>query len=111
MVKLWDSSDLLERENPTLVQLLLRLRDPDVGEYEINGDSALRYLSRDFYREIAFVPQEPQLIRGTVAENIRFFRDDISDERLHRAAVHAHLDKTIGLWDAGYGRIIGDGAS
>jgi ABC-type multidrug transport system fused ATPase/permease subunit len=95
----------------TLVQLLLRLRDPDIGEYTINSDSAINYSFRDLYREIAFVPQEPQLIRGTVAENIRFFREDISDERVHRAAALAHLDKTIGTWDGGYDREIGDGAS
>jgi len=95
----------------TLVQLLLRLRVADTGEYRINGELAQQYSLEDLYREVAFVPQEPQLIRGTVADNIRFFRNDISEERIHHAATVAHLNEAIESWDGGYGREIGDGAA
>ncbi|MER3452955.1 MAG: hypothetical protein C4321_01945, partial [Chloroflexota bacterium] len=43
---------------------------------------------------VAAVPQEPRLMRGTVADNIRFFRD-IGDDAVVRAARFAHIPDEI----------------
>jgi ATP-binding cassette subfamily B protein len=94
----------------TLVQILLRLRTPGAGRYLLNGAGASSYRLHDFARQVAFVPQEPRLLRGTVAENIRFLRDDISDEAVVRAATLAHLHDEITAWPGGYDRLLADGA-
>ena len=68
----------------TIVQILLRLRDPVSGRYVVNGRDAADFSSEDWHRQVSYVPQEPQLLHATVAENIRFFRD-IPIEEVERA--------------------------
>lgn len=82
----------------TLAQLLLGLRAPTSGSITASG-VALPDVDRDWWTSrVSFVPQEANLITGTVAENIRFFRDDISDEQLRLAARQANiLDDIAGL--------------
>jgi ABC-type multidrug transport system fused ATPase/permease subunit len=43
---------------------------------------------------LAFVPQQPNLITGTVAENVAFYRD-VSDDEVRRAIKMAHLEAEI----------------
>jgi ABC-type multidrug transport system fused ATPase/permease subunit len=49
----------------------------------------------DWTRICALVPQDPRLIEGTIAENIRFFRARITEDEIHRAAELAHLADAI----------------
>ena len=95
----------------TLVQLLLRLRHPASGSYALNGIDADSYLLGDFYRQVAFVPQDPKIVRGSVRDNIVFFRDDITDESIERAARLAQLHDDICSWTGAYDHEIGDGAN
>jgi ABC-type multidrug transport system fused ATPase/permease subunit len=93
----------------TLVQLLLGLREPDSGRYNLDGHSSRSFSLSDWTRAVAYVPQEPRLLHATVAENIRFFRhlDDVAIERGARlAGVH---DEIIG-WPNGYGSLVGQRA-
>jgi ABC-type multidrug transport system fused ATPase/permease subunit len=57
------------------------------------------------------VPQSPQLIWGTVAENIRFFRPEISDAEVEQAARRAHIHDEILSWPEGYRTVVGPRAS
>ena len=52
-------------------------------------------------RTFAYVPQEPRLLQGTVAENIRFYRD-IPAEMVEAAARMAHLHSEIVRLPFGY---------
>jgi ABC-type multidrug transport system fused ATPase/permease subunit len=91
----------------TLVQLLLGLREPTEGTITADGRD-LRTLSRDDWaRAVAFVPQAPQLFDGTVAENIAFFRDELTDEQIEDAARRAHLHDEILAMPAGYASSVG----
>lgn len=90
----------------TLVQLLLRLRLPDSGVYLVNGEPAQEYLVSDWNRRVAYLPQEPQLLRASVADNIRFFRD-LDEESLERAARLAHVHSDIAAMSDGYQTVIG----
>src|SRR5690606_25851209 len=75
----------------SLVQLLLRLREPTAGVVTVNGEDASRFLRADWQQRVAYVPQTPQLIYGTVADNIRFFRPHVTDEEVRQAAERAHV--------------------
>ncbi|MCC5952001.1 MAG: ABC transporter ATP-binding protein [Acidimicrobiia bacterium] len=86
----------------TLVQLLLRLRPPTAGRYLVNGADARDLDATSWFDHVAFVPQDPLLIDGTVADNIRFFRPGLSDADLERAARLAHLHEEITSWPNGY---------
>ncbi|MGH3055593.1 MAG: ATP-binding cassette domain-containing protein, partial [Gaiellaceae bacterium] len=58
----------------TLAQLLLRLREPESGEYLVNGVAARSLQWADWAAMVAYVPQTPQLSHASVADNIRYFR-------------------------------------
>jgi len=55
---------------------------------------------------VAYVPQVPQLLHATVAENIRYFRS-LDDSAVERAAKLARIDEDVVGWAAGYETIIG----
>lgn len=78
----------------TLVELLLRLRLPTAGEITCDGVAIEDVDTSEFARRVAFVPQQPQLIAGTVAENVDLFRD-LPPERLRRAVEQARLGDEV----------------
>lgn len=86
----------------TFVQLLLRLRDPDIGHYLINGRDALDYDLDSWKAAFAYVPQETQVVEDTVAENIRFFRPDVTRAQIERASQRAHLHDDVLTMPEGY---------
>jgi ATP-binding cassette subfamily B protein len=72
----------------TIINLLLRLYDPDEGQILIDGQD-LKTMSPEFLRgKFGVVFQNDFVSEGTIGENIRFFRD-LSDEDLKRAAEDA----------------------
>jgi len=91
----------------TLMQLLLRLRVPSSGRYLVNARPASEFRTSMWYRTVAFLPQEPRLIDGTIAENIRFLRDDVDDEAIYRAARLAQIHDEILAWPRGYETPVG----
>jgi ATP-binding cassette, subfamily B, bacterial len=92
----------------TLVQLLLRLRHPTEGHLVVDGLDADEVSIDSWYRRVAFVPQEPRLFRGTVADNIRFFRDELDQDAVERAAKLAYLHDDVMAWSAGYETDVGE---
>jgi ABC-type multidrug transport system fused ATPase/permease subunit len=94
----------------TLAQLLLRLREPDTGQYLVNGVPAHRLRWEDWARLVAVVPQTPQLVHASVAENIRYFREVAQDD-VERAAKLAGIHTDILEWSDGYSTIVGPRAA
>jgi ABC-type multidrug transport system fused ATPase/permease subunit len=90
----------------TMVQILLRLRDPRAGRYLVNGIPATQFASMDWRRTFAYVPQDPRLVHASVADNIRYFRD-IPDEAVENAARLACIHDDITRWASGYDTIVG----
>ncbi len=81
----------------TLVDLLLGLRRPDAGRIEIgwveDGWVDLADIDRDAWlRRVAWVPQRPVLLAGTVADNIALGDPDTTPNRIRAAADAAALD-------------------
>ena len=66
---------------------------------------------REWARKVTFVPQAPHLIAGTVADNIRFLRDDVSDADIREAAKLAHLHDEIEAFREGYEHPVGEHGS
>jgi ABC-type multidrug transport system fused ATPase/permease subunit len=92
----------------TLVQLLLGLRAPTVGEVLAAGRPVQSFRRADWVRRVTFVPQQPRLVRGSVAANIRFLRADVSDTAVERASRLAHLHDDVMSMDGGYDREVGE---
>jgi ATP-binding cassette subfamily C protein CydCD len=76
----------------TLLDLLLGWRRPDGGRIVV-GDTDLADIGRaTWHRHLAWVPQQPHLVAGTVAENIRLGSPDATDDAVLAAADTAVLD-------------------
>lgn len=89
----------------TLVQLLLRLRDREGGEYLVNGNPAESISAKDWQQRVAFVAQEAALLEGTIGENISFLRyADLAE--IQRAAKEASLSDLLAE-SAGLDRQVG----
>jgi ABC-type multidrug transport system fused ATPase/permease subunit len=89
----------------TLLLLLAGLLEPDAGEILFDGTPA-RSLDGDSLRaRMAFVPQDPPVISGTVLENIRMARPGASAESAAEAcrlaALECPLDLELGPGGAG----------
>ena len=69
----------------TLVNLIARLVDPTKGEVQID-DAALRDLDMDnLWTKIGLIPQKAYLFSGTVADTLRYGREEATDDELWRA--------------------------
>ena len=91
----------------TLVQLLLGLRAPDEGRVLAGGRDISTLDRAEWARRVAFVPQAANLVTGTIAENIRFLRDGVSQDDIEEAARLAHLHEDVKGFGEGYERQVG----
>ena len=92
----------------TLADLLLRFYDADRGSIELDGID-LRAIRRDSVRDmIAVVSQEAFLFDGTLAENIRYGRQDATPEEVVEAARAANIHEFITELPEGYDTQVGD---
>lgn len=91
----------------TLVHLMLGLREPTSGRIEVGGVDIADINRSDWVRRVTFVPQSPTLISGSIADNIRFYRDEVSQADIERAAKMAYIHDEIVAVPGGYDRILG----
>ncbi len=91
----------------TLVSLIPRLYDADEGEILIDGVPVRDYSLYNLREEIAMVLQKNTLFAGTVAENLRWGKEDATDEELVHAATIAQAHPFISSFPEGYDTEIG----
>lgn len=92
----------------TLIGLLQRLDDVDEGTILIDGKPVTEFAQDSLRSAIAVVPQEVNLFRRSVIENIRYGRPGASDEEVYIAARRANCDDFISELQQGYDTIIGE---
>lgn len=92
----------------TLIGLLLRLYDYEIGSIRLDGRE-LRELGRRYVRSrIGVVLQEPFLYSQTVGANVRVGRAAAEDDEVHAAAAAAAIHESIESFDDGYGTLVGE---
>lgn len=69
----------------TLVNLIPRLYDTTEGEVLIGGVNVRDISSEELNKRIAIIPQQAFLFSGTIADNIRFGKEDASDAEIWKA--------------------------
>ena len=95
----------------TLVNLLPRFYDVTEGSITVDGVD-VRDLSLQQLRElIGFVPQKGVLFSGTIASNLRFGREDASDEEIALAAEIAQAEEFIDTKPKKYDDYISQGGA
>src|SRR5207247_2450234 len=73
----------------TVARLLVRLAEPSGGRVTVGGVDLARCNTDSWRRQIAWVPQHPTILRGTVGDNIRLARAEASDKDVRDAAALA----------------------
>ena len=75
----------------TILNLLMRIYDPDEGTIRISGRDIRAIAPEELRDKFGVVFQNGFVLEGSIAENIRFFRD-IDDETIAAAAEHAQAE-------------------
>jgi ATP-binding cassette subfamily B multidrug efflux pump len=79
----------------TLVNLIPRFYDVDSGSVLVDGVDVREQSQDELRAKIGFVPQRAVLFSGTVAENIRFGKQDATDDEVRQAAEVAQASEFI----------------
>ena len=95
----------------TLVNLIPRLYDVTGGQITLDGKDIRNITMADLREEIGFVPQKGVLFSGTIASNLRFGKDDASDEQIKKATEIAQATEFIEAKDDKYDSAIAQGGS
>ncbi|XP_063777546.1 ATP-dependent translocase ABCB1-like [Pseudophryne corroboree] len=92
----------------TTVQLIQRFYDTEEGSITIDGED-IRNLNIRYLREmIGVVSQEPILFDTTIAENIRYGREDVTMEEIERATKEANAYHFIMKLPDKYNTLVGE---
>jgi len=91
-----------------LLKLLSGLLQPTSGEILVNGEPLARVGLENYRAMLGVVMQDDQLFAGSIADNICFFSERPSQERIEASARAAAVHDDIVAMPMGYGTLIGD---
>ena len=94
----------------TVSKLLPRFWDPTAGRVLLGGVDLREIAWDDLYRHVSFVFQDVQLLRSSVADNIRLARPSASLAEVEAAARAAQIHERILELPRGYDSVFGDDA-
>lgn len=92
----------------TLVNLLPRFYDPTEGRVTIDGYDLRDVTIRSLRKQIAIVPQDTILFKGTIAYNIAYGKPDATMDEIEQAARRANAHKFISEFAKGYETMVGE---
>ncbi len=95
----------------TLAGLIPRFYDVNAGRVLVDGIDVRDMTQAELRARIGFVPQKAVLFSGTIAENIRYGRDDASDEEIRRAASIAQALDFIEAMPDTFGSAVAQGGT
>ncbi|MGH2460655.1 MAG: ABC transporter ATP-binding protein, partial [Chloroflexota bacterium] len=90
----------------TLVNLIPRFYDVSQGRVLVDGVDVREMTQDELRAKIGFVPQRPVLFSGTIAENIRYGKEDATEQEVEHAAEVAQASEFVGEMSDGYGSVI-----
>ncbi|MEC0245323.1 ABC transporter ATP-binding protein [Paenibacillus chitinolyticus] len=93
----------------TLVSLIPRFYDAVSGTVKVNGTDVRELEPSRLREKIAVVPQKTVLFTGTVADNLRWGKEDASPEEMEHAARMAEAHEFIAASPEGYETRLGQG--
>ena len=95
----------------TLVNLIPRFYDVATGSILVDGVDIREMVQEDLRSRIGFVPQKAVLFNDTIANNIRFGREDATDEEVARAAETAQATEFILAMKDGFQSLVAQGGT
>lgn len=95
----------------SLVQLIPRLYDATEGQVSVGGVDVRDYDIESLRQNVAMVLQKNVLFSGTIKENLRWGKEDATDEELVRACKMAQADDFIRSMPEGYDTYVEQGGT
>ncbi|MEG0685306.1 MAG: ABC transporter ATP-binding protein [Coprobacillus sp.] len=95
----------------TLINLIPRFYDVSKGEIKIDGMNIQNYSIRSLRDKIGFIPQKAMLFTGTIADNIRYGKEDASLDEVQHAAKIAQAYDFINEKPLGFDELITESAT
>src|SRR6266702_5109853 len=95
----------------TLVSLIPRFYDIDSGHILVDSVDVREMAQEHLRAKIGFVPQKAVLFSGTIAENIRYGKEDATDEEVRHAADVAQATEFISEMQDGFNSVIAQGGT
>ena len=92
----------------TITQLVPRFYDPQRGSVLIDGIDVRDVTLASLRENIGIVTQETYLFHDTIGANLRYAREDASDEQMIAAAKAANIHEFIAGLPLGYKTIVGE---
>ena len=92
----------------TLVNLLARFYDPQVGEVLVDGIDIRQVTLRSLRQQIGIVPQETTLFSGTIAQNIAYGQTNLDYGAIEAAARVANAHEFIQQFSQSYYTWVGE---
>lgn len=92
----------------TILELICRLYDTEKGEILIDDTPITELNLYDLRQAIAMVPQDAFLFSDSIKNNIRFGKEDASEDEIRHYAKIADVDKNIMRFDKQYDTVLGE---
>ncbi|WP_052466533.1 ABC transporter ATP-binding protein [Beduini massiliensis] len=92
----------------TIVKLLMRFYELNSGSIMIDGHDIKEYTRKDLRSLFGMVLQDAWLFNGTIKENLKYGKQDATDEEVIEAAKVANVDHFIRTLDHGYDTVINE---
>ncbi|MGW4832448.1 ABC transporter ATP-binding protein/permease [Amycolatopsis japonica] len=94
----------------TLAALVARFHDVTEGAIRVGGRDVRAFAADELYGRVGFVLQDPQLVQGTVRENIALAVPDATEEHVVAAARDAQIHERILRLPQGYDTVLDAGS-
>ncbi|KAM1108063.1 hypothetical protein PS2_004749 [Malus domestica] len=92
----------------TVIGLVERFYDPEAGEVLIDGVDLKKLQLKAIREKIGMVSQEPNLFTTTIRENIKYGKDDATDQEIRKATELANAAKFIDKLPQGIDTMVGE---
>ena len=95
----------------TLISLIPRFYDAAEGRVLVDGTDVREMTQEALRAKIGFVPQKAVLFSGTIRDNIRYGKEDATEEEIRHAADFAQATEFISEMKDGFDSVIAQGGS
>lgn len=92
----------------TILELIARLYDVSEGKYTVDGIEAKKVHLKTLRKAIGYVPQDAFLFSESIASNIKFGKENATQDAIEMAAKNAAVHDNIIAFKEGYNTILGE---
>ncbi|MBU5466827.1 thiol reductant ABC exporter subunit CydD [Virgibacillus sp. MSJ-26] len=92
----------------TLINLFASFLSPTSGEFKID-EKDVNTMKNDWLKNIAYIPQHPYIFPASLADNIRFYAPEATDERVKQVIREIELEDFVNEIPEGMHQKIGEG--